>query len=98
VEGLSSIEGVKLYGPLQNAQTFLLPVISFNIMNLLPSEVGYMLNKEDVYTRVGLHCSPVAHKTIGTHSWGTVRVAPGYFTTEEDVEHFLGVIRRIART
>ena len=76
----------------------LLPVISFNIKNLLPSEVGYLLNKEEIYTRVGLHCSPVAHKTIGTYSQGTVRVAPGYFTTDEDIERFLEVIRHIAKT
>jgi cysteine desulfurase/selenocysteine lyase len=98
VEGLSSIEGIKLYGPSRNAHTSLLPVVSFNIMNLLPSEVGYMLNKEEIYTRVGLHCSPVAHKTIGTYSQGTVRAAPGYFTTGEEIEHFLGVIGRIAKT
>ena len=98
VEGLSGIEGVKLYGPSQSTHASPLPVVSFNIINLLPSEVGYQLNKEEIYTRVGLHCSPVAHKTIGTYSQGTVRATPGYFTTGEDIEHFLGVIRRIAKT
>jgi selenocysteine lyase/cysteine desulfurase len=73
-------------------------VISFNISNLLPSEVGYLLNKEEIYTRVGLQCSPVAHKTIGTYPQGTVRAAPGYFTTGEEIERFLGVIRLIAET
>ena len=97
-KGLSTIEGVELYGPSQTAHTPLLPVISFNIKNLLPSEIGYLLNKEQIYTRVGLHCSPVAHKTIGTYSQGTVRAAPGYFTTGEDIERFLEVIRQIAET
>jgi cysteine desulfurase/selenocysteine lyase len=98
VEGLSSVEGVELYGPSQSTKPPLLPVISFNIKNLLPSEIGYRLNKEEIYTRIGLHCSPVAHKTIGTYSQGTVRVAPGYFTTGEDIERFLEVIRHIAET
>jgi len=98
LEGLSVAEGIKLCGPSQHAGYALLPVISFNIKNLLPSEVGYLLNKEEIYTRVGLHCSPMAHKTIGTYSQGTVRVAPGYFTTGEDVERFLEVIRHIARS
>jgi cysteine desulfurase family protein len=97
VEGLSSTEDIELCGPSQHAGYALLPVISFNIKNLLPSEVGYLLNKEEIYTRVGLHCSPVAHKTIGTYSHGTVRAAPGYFTTDEDIGRFLEVIRRIAR-
>jgi cysteine desulfurase family protein len=97
VRGLSTIEGVELYGPSQTPHTPLLPVISFNIKNILPSEIGYLLNKEEIYTRVGLHCSPVAHKTIGTYSQGTVRAAPGYFTTDEDIERFLEVVRRIAK-
>jgi cysteine desulfurase family protein len=97
VEGLSITEGIELCGPSQHAGYALLPVISFNIKNLLPSEVGYLLNKEEIYTRVGLHCSPVAHKTIGTYSHGTVRAAPGYFTTNEDIERFLEVIRHIAQ-
>ncbi len=97
-KGLSTIKGVELYGPPQSTHTFLLPVISFNIKNLLPSEIGYLLNKEQIYTRVGLHCSPMTHKTIGTYSRGTVRAAPGYFTTDEDIERFLEVIRHIAKT
>ena len=97
-EGLSAIEGVELYGLPRNIRAAMLPVISFNIKKLLPSEVGYLLNKEEIYTRVGLQCSPVAHKTIGTYSQGTVRAAPGYFTTGEDIERFLEVIRLIAKT
>jgi selenocysteine lyase/cysteine desulfurase len=96
-KGLSTIKGVDLYGPSQTAHDPLLPVVSFNIKNLLPSEIGYLLNKEQIYTRVGLHCSPVAHKTIGTYSQGTVRAAPGYFTTNEDIERFLEVIKQIAK-
>lgn len=97
VERLSVMENVIIYGFLQDADYDLLPVISFNIKDLLPSEVGYLLNKEGIYTRIGLHCSPMAHKTIGTYSRGTVRVAPGFFTTDEDIEHFLEVIRHLAK-
>jgi cysteine desulfurase / selenocysteine lyase len=97
-KGLSTINGVDLYGPSQTAHGPLLPVVSFNINKLLPSEIGYLLNKEQIYTRVGLHCSPMAHKAIGTYSQGTVRAAPGYFTTGEDIECFLEVIRQIAKT
>jgi len=98
IEGLSDIGGIELYGPSKDSRADTLPVISFNIRNLLSSEVGYLLNKEEIYTRVGLQCSPVAHKTIGTYPQGTVRAAPGYFTTGEEIERFLGVIRLIAET
>jgi len=97
VEGLMAIDGIELYGPPLNSVITTLPVVSFNIKNTLPSETGYLLNKEEIYTRVGLHCSPVAHKSIGTYPRGTVRIAPGYFTSREDIERFLEVVRNIAK-
>jgi cysteine desulfurase family protein len=97
-EGLSAIEGIELFGPKDGLSADLLPTLSFNLKNRLPSEVGYALNKAQIYTRIGLHCSPMAHKTIGTYPHGTVRVAPGYFTTDDDIERFLEVVRNIAES
>jgi cysteine desulfurase family protein len=96
-EGLTATDGVEFYGPSEDCRIETLPVISFNIKNVLPSETGYLLNKKEIYTRVGLHCSPVAHKSIGTYPQGTVRVAPGYFTTDDDVGCFLEIIKNIAK-
>lgn len=97
VSGLLGIDGVKVYGILDSADDTI-PVVSFNVNNKLPSEVGYILNREHIYARVGLHCSPVAHQTIGTFPQGTVRVAPGFFTSEEDIEVFLKVVKDIVCT
>lgn len=97
-EGLTAIEGVKLFGPKDTLSVDLLPTVSFNLRNKLPSEVGYALNKAQIYTRIGLHCSPLAHKTIGTYPHGTVRAALGYFTTDDDIERFLEVVRDIAES
>lgn len=98
IEGLTAIEGIELFGPKDTLSVDLLPTVSFNLKNRLPSEVGYALNKEQIYTRIGLHCSPMAHKTIGTYPHGTVRVAPGYFTTDDDIKRFLEVLRNIAES
>jgi len=95
IKGLSVINGITVYGNPDGKEN--VPVISFNMKGKLPSEVGYELNKKGIYVRVGLHCSPLAHKTIGTFPEGTVRVAPGYFTGEEEVVKFLEVLREIAR-
>ena len=73
-----------------------IPVISINLKNKLPSEVGYELNKKEIYVRVGLHCSPVAHQTIGTFPEGTVRIALGYFTTEDDIDILIEALKDIA--
>lgn len=93
--GLSSIDRVSVYG--SNGIHDVLPVISFNIEGKLPSEVGYALNKQQIYVRVGLQCSPMAHKTIGTFPGGTVRVSPGYFTTDDEVDTFLETVKTIAK-
>ncbi|HOE18166.1 MAG TPA: aminotransferase class V-fold PLP-dependent enzyme [Syntrophorhabdaceae bacterium] len=94
IDGLSCLPGIVIYGDQGNGNQ--LPVISFNIAGKLPSEVGYELNKRAIYTRVGLHCAPLAHKTIGTFPEGTVRVAPGYFTTDDEVALFIEAIKEIA--
>lgn len=40
-----------------------------------------------ISTRVGLHCAPAAHKTLGTFPTGTLRFSFGFFNTNEDVDH-----------
>lgn len=50
------------------------------------SEVAWLLDKKyGIMTRVGLHCAPSAHKTLGTYPTGTIRFSFGYFNTEEEV-------------
>ncbi|OPY83416.1 MAG: putative cysteine desulfurase [Syntrophorhabdus sp. PtaU1.Bin153] len=94
LRGLSGIEHVITYG--SRTIDANVPVISFNLTNKLPSEVGYQLNQREIYVRVGLMCAPMAHKTIGTFPAGTVRVSPGYFTTDAEIDHFLEALRLIA--
>ena len=50
------------------------------------SEIAYLLDKNyGIMTRVGLHCAPSAHETLGTYPTGTLRFSFGYFNTEEEV-------------
>jgi len=93
--GLSDLDRITVYG--DNGKNSALPVISFNIEGKLPSEVGYILNQQEIYVRVGLQCSPMAHKTIGTFPGGTIRVSPGYFTSDEDIDIFLEAVKKIAQ-
>jgi len=63
------------------------PVVSINVGNIDSGEISYIL--DDVYniaTRSGLHCSPLAHKTLGTFEQGTVRFGIGYFNTKDDID------------
>jgi selenocysteine lyase/cysteine desulfurase len=94
VAALRGIDGLTVYGCPEAAEA--LPVISMNVRGKLPSQVGLELDRRGIYVRVGLHCSPVAHRTIGTFPTGTVRVAPGCFTTDEEIAVFVEAVREIA--
>jgi cysteine desulfurase family protein len=62
-----------------------------------PPEAGDILSSQyDIFVRVGLHCAPLAHKTLGTYPEGTVRISMGYFNTLQDMEETAEAIRRIA--
>ena len=56
----------------------------------------YKWIREGIKTRCGLHCSPLAHKTIGTYPNGTVRLSISYFTTKEEINYALSAINKIA--
>jgi cysteine desulfurase family protein len=97
LEGLEDIGEINVYGPKNPREQT--PTVSINIEGKEPSEVGYRLDREfDIMTRVGLHCNPGAHKTIGTFPRGTVRLSMGYFNTREEVDQVLEALRTIART
>jgi len=69
-------------------------VLSFNVKNMSAEAVAQKLSEKKIAVRSGLHCSPFAHKTVGTER-GTVRVSVSDFTTESDIMHFLDIMRRI---
>ena len=63
---------------------------------LTPQDLGAILDGSfDIAIRPGLHCSPYVHKAIGTFPDGTLRVSPGPFTTEAEVDAFLGALAEI---
>jgi selenocysteine lyase/cysteine desulfurase len=95
--GLAEIPGVTVYGP-QNPE-LATAVISFTMQGKRVSEVGYRLDEEyEIFCRVGLHCAPAAHRSLGTFPEGTVRLAPGPTTTLSDIETVLSAVRKIAET
>jgi len=93
--GLSSVPGVKLYGPEDAAQRT--GVLSFTMEGLEESEIGELLDDNyGIQIRVGLHCAPAAHRTIGTFPDGTARMSVGAFTTKEDIQTAIDAVRTIA--
>ncbi|MGQ9584682.1 MAG: aminotransferase class V-fold PLP-dependent enzyme [Anaerolineae bacterium] len=95
LDGLQAIPGVTLYGPRDASKQT--ATLAFNVDRLEPSDVGLRLDEEyGILCRVGLHCAPAAHRTIGTFPRGAVRFGLGYFNTAEEVDLVLGAVGQIA--
>ena len=87
LEGLSRVEGIQLTG--KDGMEGRLPVFSFNIEGLDNGMLADALSREGFETRPGLHCAPIAHRTLGSFPQGGLRVSPGYFTTPVELPAFL---------
>lgn len=70
------------------------PVVSFNINGIPPEEAAELLSDKGYCLRAGLHCSPLAHKTLGTEE-GTVRFAPSIFNNENQVYGLTKEIKKL---
>lgn len=94
INKLQEIDKITIYGPKDASKQT--AVISINVEGLPSSDVGYYLDSEySVMTRVGLHCAPTTHKTIGTSPDGTVRLSMGLFNTEEEVHSVCEALKQI---
>jgi cysteine desulfurase family protein len=95
-DALAEIDNVTLYCADMTRDH--LPVFVFNIDGLPAEQTGTMLDVEhDVITRTGLHCAPKVHDGIGTADIdGTVRFAPGAFTTDLEIDRAIDAVAEIA--
>lgn len=94
IDGLSNIAGIKVYGTLDPEKT--VAIVSFTVTNRPVSEIGLKLDENHgILARIGLHCAPAAHKTIGSFPEGTVRLAPGVFTTADDIDKSIRAIAKV---
>ncbi|MCU0612420.1 MAG: aminotransferase class V-fold PLP-dependent enzyme [Candidatus Eisenbacteria bacterium] len=96
LRGLESITGVTIYGP-RDAQRQT-ATVSFTIAGMETSEAGLRLDDDyGIMCRVGLHCAPAAHRTLGTFPAGTVRFGLGGFSSTEEVATAVDAIAALAR-
>jgi cysteine desulfurase / selenocysteine lyase len=95
IDGLSDIPGITLYGPRNPALST--AIVSLTVAEKPVSEIGLELDeKYGMLCRVGLHCAPAAHRTIGSFPGGTVRLAPGVFTSTDDIHRVVNALSKVA--
>jgi cysteine desulfurase/selenocysteine lyase len=94
-DGLARVEGVVVYGPDDPAKS--IGIVSLNVEGIPCATVSRFLDDESrIMTRAGLHCSPAAHRSLGTAPEGTVRFSWGFDTTDEQIDAAVEALRSIA--
>ena len=93
-EGLSSIRGISIAGaPIDKPRV---PILSITCDTMDIAEIAaQLLERSNIETRVGLHCAPSAHRSLGTFPTGTLRFSPGPFTTEDDIDTAIAAMKEI---
>lgn len=96
IDGLKAVPGIRVYGSGDASRQT--ATVSFNLQNMDPSEASLLLDENyGILCRVGLHCAPIAHKTIGTFPGGTIRFGLGYFNTLREVNQALNAVEELSK-
>lgn len=71
-------------------------VVSIQTPEIDMSQVAWQLDNEyGVMTRVGLHCAPNAHKTLGTYPAGTIRFSFGPENIKNELDFAIQGLKKI---
>ena len=93
-EGVSKIDGVKIYGDFESPRT---AVVTLNIADEDSAIIADALVEDyDIATRAGAHCAPRMHEALGTVEQGAVRFSFSWFNTEEEIDRAIAAVAELA--
>ena len=92
VDMLSGIGNIKLYGDFSNTEY--IGAILFNT-HLKCEDTAKILARNNIFVRDGYHCSPLAHRKLGTIDTGGVRISFGYRNNIKELEKLCKVLENI---
>lgn len=90
---LHSIQGSILYGP--NVPRT--GIVLYRNERISVNALSSALDAENICTRSGFHCAPLAHDTLQTGENGALRISIGYFNTQRDIDRIYAAIRNACR-
>lgn len=94
LDGLKEYPNVKIYGP--QDETLQTGTIALNVDDIDNAELCFVLDQQfGIMTRPGLHCAPIAHKTMGTFPEGVLRLSIGHYTREAEIDYVLESMGKI---
>lgn len=95
LEGISSIQGLALYGDYEAPVR--MPIVTFNIKDIPSDEIANLLEEEhQIAIRSGIHCAPLLHQAFGTTSQGAVRFSFSHMNNQEEVAIGVRALHAIA--
>jgi cysteine desulfurase / selenocysteine lyase len=95
---LADVPGLSVYGPGAEELEHRTDVFSVRLVGHAPGELANLLESRfGILTRPGLHCAPLAHRTIGTFPNGTTRLSFGPFTTAAHVDCAAAALAELAK-
>jgi cysteine desulfurase/selenocysteine lyase len=93
-DGLSLLNGIELYGAEDLSNH--VGLLTANVRGIDPEDVGAILDADfGIGVRVGLHCAPLVHESLGTFPQGGVRFSLGPFNVREDIDRTLAAMAEI---
>ena len=87
---LQEIEGVTIYGP--SDLTKKASVISFNIENIHPYDIGTIMDKLGIAVRTGHHCAQPIMDFFKIP--GTLRASFAFYNTKEEIDIFVAAVKK----
>ena len=91
MEQLKAIDGVTVYGPAEPHDA----VVSFNVAGIHHLDIGTLLDRLGIAVRTGHHCAQPLMARLGIT--GTVRASFALYNTREEVDAFVGGLRRVVQ-
>jgi len=91
MERLKEIDGIRIYGP-KNPE-LKSGVISFNLENIHPHDVGTILDQEGIAVRVGSHCAQPLMAKFGVSSM--VRASFYIYNIEEEIDIMISALKKV---
>ena len=85
---LKQIEGLKIYGEAEEKTA----VISFNVGEIHPYDIGSIIDKLGVAVRTGHHCAQPIMDFYKIP--GTVRASFAFYNTKEEIDVMVNAVRR----
>ena len=91
LQQLRTVEGIHIYGHSNDSDD---AVISFNVGNIHPMDLGTLLDQLGIAVRTGHHCAQPLMDRLGV--LGTVRASFGLYNTREEVDALVAGIKRVS--